>query len=64
MMNRKEKPTTQSLNVFRNGYAVRARKYVIALVGFLLGSLCLSHSADAQSAGIMWTAKLSLKRAK
>ena len=53
MMNRKEKPTTQSLNVFHNGYAVRARKYVIALVGFLLGSLCLSHSADAQSAGII-----------
>ena len=52
MMNRKEKPTTQSLDVFHNGYAIRARKHVIALVGFLLGSLCLSHSADAQSTGI------------
>ena len=53
MMNRKEKPTTQSLDVFHNGYAIRARKYIIALVGFLLGSLCLSNSADAQSAGII-----------
>ena len=52
-MNLREKPTTQSLNVFHNGYAVLARKYIIALVGSLLGSLCLSNSADAQSAGII-----------
>ena len=52
-MKRKGKPTTQSLNFCHNGYAIRVRKYIIALVGLLLGSLCLSHSADAQSAGII-----------
>ena len=52
-MNRKVKPTSQSLNFCDNGYVIRARKYIIALVGFLLGSLCLSQNADAQSAGIV-----------
>ena len=52
-MNRRVKPTTQSLDFCNNGYAIRARKYIIALVGSLLGSLCLSHSADAQSDGII-----------
>ena len=52
-MDRKVKPATQSLNFCHNGYAIRSRKYIIALVGFLLGSLCLSHNAGAQSAGII-----------
>ena len=52
-MNRKIKPTSQSLNFCHSGYAFWARKYIIALVGFLLGSLCLSLNADAQSAGII-----------
>ena len=52
-MNQRAKSTTQSRNFCHNGYAIWARKYIITLVGFLLGSLCLSHSADAQSAGII-----------
>ena len=52
-MNRKVKPTTQSLDFYHNGCTIRSRKYIIALVGFLLGSLCLSHNADAQSAGMV-----------
>ena len=53
MMNRKIKPTTQSLNLCHDGCTIRAHKYIIALVGFLLGSSCLSHNADAQSAGMV-----------
>ena len=52
-MNRRGKPTAQSLNFCHNGCATRASKYIIALVGFLLGSLYMSHNADAQSAGII-----------
>ena len=52
-MNRNVKPTTQSLNFCHNGYAIRELKNFIAFVGFLLGFLCLSHNADAQSAGIV-----------
>ena len=52
-MDRKEKPATQSLSFRQNGNAIRSRGYTIALVGLLLGSLCLSRSADAQSAGII-----------
>ena len=52
-MRLKGKPTTQSLRFCQNGNAIRSRKYIIALVGLLLGSLCLSRSADAQSAGII-----------
>ena len=52
-MNWREKPTTQSLNFCHHGYTIRARKYIIAFVGALLGLFGLSHSADAQSAGII-----------
>ena len=52
-MYREGKPTPQRLNFCRNAYAIRTRNYIIALVGLLLGSLCLSRSADAQSAGII-----------
>ena len=52
-MYRKEKSTTQSLNLYHNGGAIGARKYITVLVGFLLGSLCLSYNADAQSAGMV-----------
>ena len=52
-MNRREKPTTRSLKFCHNGYAIRELKYFIGFVGFLLGFLCLSHNADAQSAGMV-----------
>ena len=52
-MDRKEKPATQSLSFRQNGNAIRSRGYTIALVGLLLGSIYFSHSADAQSGGII-----------
>ena len=52
-MYREGKPTPQSLNFCHNAYAIRTRNYIIALVGLLLGSIYFSHSADAQSGGII-----------
>ena len=50
-MVRKTKPTTQGLDFSRNVCIIRARTSVIALVSLLLGPVCLSQSAVAQSPG-------------
>ena len=45
----KIKSTTKTPDLRRNDTVTRAGKYAIALAGLLLGSICLTHTAVAQS---------------